>query len=353
MALLLADQTVALIFEKPSTRTRVSFETGVARLGGTPLTMNAGDLQLGRGETVEDTALVLSRYVDAIVIRSGSHERVEELARHATVPVINALTPLHHPCQALADAQTLAERFGELRALPVAYVGDGNNVFHSLAVVAAHTGLRLTCASPEGYRPDPEIVAWADAAARDRDGWVRVVADPREAATGAKAVYTDVWVSMGDEEERVARARGPRELPGEHRADGRGGDPMGSPCTAFPRTTARRSRARSPTAPARRSGMRPRTASTHKPRSWRSSWRASSGPPAPTRMFPLHDDNPTRRLPILTLGLIAANVAVFCWQLSLSNAPELDNAFPAQLCELGVVPDNLIGGSSSRIPASP
>lgn len=202
----LAGRTVAMIFEKPSTRTRVSFETAIGRLGGTSVILNPNDMQLGRGETVEDTAIVLSRFVDAIVIRSGSHARVEELARAASVPVVNALTPLHHPCQGLADAMTLRERFGEsLAGLPLAYVGDGNNCFHSLAVMAAHLGIALTCACPEGYEPNADIVARADGDARERGGFVRVVRDPLAAVAGARAVYTDVWVSMGDEAEEEER----------------------------------------------------------------------------------------------------------------------------------------------------
>ena len=201
----LEGRVIGMIFEKPSTRTRVSFETAIARLGGRAMTMSPADMQIGRGETIEDTAKVLSRFLDAIVIRSGSHERVDELARHATVPVVNGLTPLHHPCQALADAMTLAERFGSLTGLRVAYVGDGNNCFNSLAVLAAHTGMALTCASPEGYIPDPELVAWADATARARGGSVASIGDPLEATRGARAVYTDVWVSMGDEAEHHER----------------------------------------------------------------------------------------------------------------------------------------------------
>jgi ornithine carbamoyltransferase len=203
----LEGRVVALIFEKPSTRTRVSFAAGIARLGGDSLVLSSGDLQLGRGETIEDTAIVLSRMVDAIVLRTGPHGVVDDLARHATVPVVNGLTHAHHPCQALADAQTLRERFGRLDGLPVAYLGDGNNCCVSLAVVAAHTGMAMTCGCPEGYLPDPEVIAWADAAARERGGSVRVVQDPVEAVAGARALYTDVWVSMGDEDQAARRLR--------------------------------------------------------------------------------------------------------------------------------------------------
>lgn len=202
---LLADRVVALIFERPSTRTRVSFASGIARLGGASLVLSPADMQLGRGETVEDTAKVLGRMVDAIVLRTGPHATLEELDRHAGVPVVNGLTYEHHPCQALADAQTLRERFGALPGLRVAYLGDGNNCCVSLMIVGALTGMRVTAACPDGYRPDPEIVEWADSAARERGGWARVVEDPREAVDGARGLYTDTWVSMGDEGSEEAR----------------------------------------------------------------------------------------------------------------------------------------------------
>lgn len=201
----LQGRVIALVFERPSTRTRVSFQAGIARLGGSSMVLSPSELQLGRGETIEDTALVLSRMVDAVMIRTGPHEKVEELSRHATIPVVNGLTYTHHPCQALADALTLRERFGDLAGLPIAYMGDGNNCCISLAVIAAHTGMRMTCGCPEGYTPDPEIIAWADATARERGGFVRVVNDPVEAAAGARALYTDVFVSMGDEETAARR----------------------------------------------------------------------------------------------------------------------------------------------------
>jgi ornithine carbamoyltransferase len=182
----LARRSVALVFEKPSTRTRASFEVGVAELGATPVVLRGDELQLSRGESIGDTARVLSRYLDAIVIRSASDENVGELARGSAVPVVNALTPAHHPCQALADLLTLRERFGELRGLRLAYVGDGNNVARSLAVLGRTAGVEVVVASPDGYRLEPGI------AAEDAD-------DPRAAVAGADAVYTDVWVSMGDE----------------------------------------------------------------------------------------------------------------------------------------------------------
>jgi ornithine carbamoyltransferase len=188
----LARRSVALVFEKPSTRTRVSFEIGVAELGATPVVLRGDELQLARGESIADTARVLSRYLDAIVIRSGSDDNVAELARGAAVPVINGLTPDHHPCQALADLVTLRERFGELRGLRVAYVGDGSNVARSLAILGRTAGVEVVVASPEGYRLE------AGLAAED-------TTDPRAAVAGADAVYTDVWVSMGDEEEAERR----------------------------------------------------------------------------------------------------------------------------------------------------
>jgi ornithine carbamoyltransferase len=188
----LAGRTVALFFERPSTRTRISFQVGVAELGGHPLPLRADELQLGRGESIGDTARMLSRFVHAVVVRSGSDETVAALADASDIPVINGLTPLHHPCQALADLMTLRERFGELDGLRVAYVGDGNNVARSLAVVGATAGVEVVVAAPEGYR----LEDGTDAAQ---------TGDPREAAAGADAVYTDVWVSMGDEETAAAR----------------------------------------------------------------------------------------------------------------------------------------------------
>jgi ornithine carbamoyltransferase len=188
----LAGRSVALVFERPSTRTRVSFEVGVAELGGTPVVLRGGELQLARGESIGDTAGVLSGYLHAIAIRSGSDENVVAFAESASVPVINMLTPRHHPCQALADLMTLRERFSELRGLRVAYVGDGNNVARSLAILGRTAGVEVVIASPDGYRIEPDL------AAEDID-------DPRKAVTGADVIYTDVWVSMGDEEEDERR----------------------------------------------------------------------------------------------------------------------------------------------------
>ncbi|GAB6931731.1 ornithine carbamoyltransferase [Calditerricola satsumensis] len=201
----LAGKTLAMIFEKPSTRTRVSFEVGMAQLGGQALFLSRSDLQLGRGETIGDTARVLSRYVDAIMIRAYSHRHVVELARAATVPVINGLTDFAHPCQALADLLTLREAFGRLKGLKLAYVGDGNNVAHSLIVGAAKMGLDVAVATPEQYAPHPAVMETARACAAEAGGSVTWTTDPAAAVSGAHAVYTDVWASMGQEDEAEAR----------------------------------------------------------------------------------------------------------------------------------------------------
>jgi ornithine carbamoyltransferase len=190
---LLPGRTLGMIFQKPSTRTRVSFEVGIAQLGGTGLYLSAADLQLGRGETIKDTALVLSRYLDAIMIRTFAQSDVEELATHADIPVINGLTDEHHPCQALADVMTIRERLGRLEGVRVAYVGDGNNVCVSLAEAAAILGMDFVAATPPGYEPPLEEAL--------------VTHEPHEAARGADVIYTDVWTSMGQEEEREARLR--------------------------------------------------------------------------------------------------------------------------------------------------
>jgi ornithine carbamoyltransferase len=187
-------RSVALIFQRPSTRTRVSFETGIAELGGHPMVLRTDDLQLSRGETVRDTAYVLSRHVAAIGIRTGPDELVEELAEHASVPVINMLTTGHHPCQAVADLQTMLETFGRLDGLTLAYVGDGNNVARSLAVVGALAGVEVRVAAPDGYQLEPV----AGAILTD---------DPRAAAEGADVLYTDVWVSMNDDPATAAARR--------------------------------------------------------------------------------------------------------------------------------------------------
>jgi ornithine carbamoyltransferase len=195
---LLEGRTLAMIFQKASTRTRVSFEVGFTQLGGSAVHLSAAEMQLGRGETVEDTGKVLSRYVDAIMIRARSHADVEQLAHAATVPVINGLTDLHHPCQALADMQTLRERLGPLQGRRLAWVGDGcNNVCHSLITAAGRLEMEVVVAAPPGYEPDAEIVAAA--------GDVTVTDDPLAAVSGADAVATDVWVSMGQEDDRDRR----------------------------------------------------------------------------------------------------------------------------------------------------
>jgi ornithine carbamoyltransferase len=183
----LAGRSIALVFERPSTRTRISFEVGVAELGATPIVLRGDEMQLSRGESVADTGRVLSRYVDAIVIRSGSHDLVAELAAGAEVPVVNGLTPLHHPCQALADLLTLRERFGALDGLRLAYVGDGNNVARSLAILGELAGVEVVVAAPPGYQ-------------LEEGHGVKLTGDPRAAVDGADAIYTDVWVSMGDEQ---------------------------------------------------------------------------------------------------------------------------------------------------------
>jgi ornithine carbamoyltransferase len=198
---LLPGRTLGMIFQKPSTRTRVSFEVGIYQLGGTGLYLSAGDLQLGRGETIKDTAVVLSRYLDAIMIRTFAQSDVEELAANASIPVINGLTDSAHPCQALADVMTIRERFGRLEGLKVVYLGDGNNVCASLMVACAKLGMEFVAATPPGYRPDEEVVRIA----REGGGTVELVDDPRAAVQGADVLYTDVWTSMGQEEERQQR----------------------------------------------------------------------------------------------------------------------------------------------------
>jgi ornithine carbamoyltransferase len=188
----LAGRSIALVFERPSTRTRISFEVGVAELGAHPVVLRGEEMQLSRGESPGDTARVLSRYVNAVVIRSGSHETVAALAEAAEVPVVNGLTPLHHPCQAIADLLTLRERFGDLQGLRLAYVGDGNNVARSLAILGELAGVEVVVAAPEGYQ-------------LEEGHEVKLTGDPRAAADNADALYTDVWVSMGDEEEAARR----------------------------------------------------------------------------------------------------------------------------------------------------
>ncbi|TAJ44769.1 ornithine carbamoyltransferase [Methanofollis fontis] len=200
---LLQGCSLAMIFEKASTRTRVSFEAGMHDLGGSALFLNAADLQLGRGEPVRDTARVLSRYVSAVMIRAYRHETIREFAEYASIPVINGLSDLAHPCQVLADLLTLKERFSSLKGLKVAWIGDGNNVCNSLILAAGHMGFDLRVACPPGYRPPQGVVDEAVA----RGAGVTFFETPEEAATGADALYTDVWVSMGSEAEREGRLR--------------------------------------------------------------------------------------------------------------------------------------------------
>ena len=203
----LSGKSIALLFLKPSTRTRVAFEVATAMLGAHPVCLQGGEMQLARGETIGDTARVLSQLVDGVVIRAFGHRDVEELAAAATIPVVNGLTDLLHPSQALADLITLRERFGRLAGLTLTYVGDGNNVCHSLCFAAAKTGLHLRVASPAGYEPHPDVLAAARADARATGGRIEVTADPRAAVEGVDAVYTDTWVSMGFEAGADARRR--------------------------------------------------------------------------------------------------------------------------------------------------
>ncbi|OGW60596.1 MAG: ornithine carbamoyltransferase [Nitrospirae bacterium RBG_16_64_22] len=203
----LAGKTLVMIFEKSSTRTRLSFEVGMYQLGGQAIFLSPRDIQLGRGETIEDTARVLSRYAHAIMIRTFAHETVESAARAADVPVINGLSDKHHPCQVLADLMTLKAKKGRLKGLMLAYVGDGNNMAHSLLEGCAKTGVSIAVATPKGYEPDEAVVAGARKAARGTGASVLLTCDPALAVRGAHAVYTDVWTSMGQEDEAARRRR--------------------------------------------------------------------------------------------------------------------------------------------------
>jgi ornithine carbamoyltransferase len=202
----LAGKAAALIFEKSSTRTRVSFEVGVAQLGGYPLALSSTDLQLGRGETIEDTGRVLSRYVDVIVLRTFEQERLEVLAGAADVPVVNSLSDFEHPCQALADLLTVREHRGSLAGTVLTYLGDGNNVAHSLLLAGAKAAMTVRVATPPGFAPIPQVVERATEIARATGGSIEVGTDPVAAATGAHVLYTDVWASMGQEAEAEERA---------------------------------------------------------------------------------------------------------------------------------------------------
>jgi ornithine carbamoyltransferase len=201
----LSGLAIAMIFEKPSTRTRISFEVGLASLGAHPLALSSAELQLGRGETIEDTGRVLSRYVDAVVLRTFGQERLEGLARTATIPIVNALSDFEHPCQCLADLFTIRERRGELAGLTLAYLGDGNNVAHSLLLGGAKLGMTVRVASPPGYEPIPQVVQRAQEIGEETGGGASVGNDPLEATKGADVLYTDVWASMGQESEAAER----------------------------------------------------------------------------------------------------------------------------------------------------
>lgn len=200
-------KTLAMIFEKSSTRTRVSFEAGMAQLGGNALFLSNRDIQLGRGETIADTARVLSGYVDAIMIRTFEHERVEELAKYATIPVINGLSDYAHPCQALADLLTIYETKGTLKNIKVVYVGDGNNVAHSLMIGCAKVGCDITVASPSGYEPKEEVIQAAKAFAAESGADVSVTNDAKQAVMNADVIYSDVFTSMGQEAETEERLK--------------------------------------------------------------------------------------------------------------------------------------------------
>jgi ornithine carbamoyltransferase len=201
----LKGKTLGMIFEKSSTRTRVSFEVGIYQLGGQGLFLSGNDLQIGRGEPILDTAQVLSRYLDGIMIRTFAHRNVVELARGATVPVINGLTDLSHPCQALADYQTILEHKGRLEGLKLAYIGDGNNVVHSLMMGAAKLGVDISIATPEGYEPDPDLVKQSIDHAKETGARIHLCRDPKEAVANADVIYSDVWASMGQEAEQKER----------------------------------------------------------------------------------------------------------------------------------------------------
>jgi ornithine carbamoyltransferase len=203
----LKNKSLAMIFEKSSTRTRVSFEVGMTDLGGHAIYLDPMTMQLGRGETIGDTARVLSRYAHGIMIRAKSHATVVEMARHATVPVINGLDDLEHPCQVLADLMTIRERKGRIKGLKLAWVGDGNNVCNSLILASAMMGMRMSVACPPGYEPDEGIVERA----RAMGGQIEIMRDPKEAAKEADILYTDVWVSMGDEAEKEKRLKDLRD----------------------------------------------------------------------------------------------------------------------------------------------
>lgn len=202
----LKGKTLAMIFQKASTRTRVSFETAMFHLGGLGMFLSENDLQIGRGEPLEDTARVLSRYVDGILIRTFSHQKVLDLAKHADVPVLNGLTDDFHPTQALADLLTIWEHLGTLEGIKMAYIGDGNNMVHSLMVAGAIMGMEVTAACPQGYEPNAPVIAKAQFLAGQPEK-IKLVQEPQEAVQGAQVLYTDVWASMGQEEEAAERGK--------------------------------------------------------------------------------------------------------------------------------------------------
>ncbi|MFF3922063.1 ornithine carbamoyltransferase [Paenibacillus sp. FSL M8-0142] len=201
----LKGKTLGLIFEKSSTRTRVSFEVGMFQLGGHALFLSKNDIQLGRGEPISDMAQVMSRYLDGIMIRTFGHDNVINLAKHASIPVINGLSDMAHPCQVLADLQTVLEHKGKLKGLKMAFIGDGNNMAHSLLIGGAKMGMHVAVASPEGYTPDEGIVKLSEEIAAQTGGKITITHDPIEAAKDADVIYTDVWASMGFEEEQAER----------------------------------------------------------------------------------------------------------------------------------------------------
>lgn len=204
---ILKGKTLGMIFQKSSTRTRISFEVGMWQLGGSALFLSANDLQIGRGEPVRDTARVMARYLDGIMIRTFSHAEVEELAHFANIPIINGLTDLLHPCQALADIFTVVEHKGDLKGLKMAYIGDGNNMVNALMHACAKVGMHISVATPAGYEPDKRMVAEAREDALPTGSRIELTHDPLEAAKGADVLYTDVWASMGQEAEQMARSR--------------------------------------------------------------------------------------------------------------------------------------------------
>jgi ornithine carbamoyltransferase len=204
---ILSNKALGMIFSKASTRTRVSFEVGIYQLGGYGLFLNSSDIQLGRGETIEDTARVLSRYLDGIMIRTYAQEDVEELAKYSAIPIINGLTDMFHPCQILADLMTIYESKGKLKGLKLAYVGDGNNVAHSLLIGCTKVGMNISIACPTGYEPHKNVIDWAIGNSKSSGSLVNITSQPKEAVWDADIVYTDVWTSMGQEKESNERLK--------------------------------------------------------------------------------------------------------------------------------------------------